>query len=463
MAWFVAGVYWTACALPFCASEIAWFGSWCTVVRATLARSFIPWKLPHPGVRCLGNLMCMWPPGCAFLRPVPPLLGPSVLGDSRSQGCTAKAPAVVRFYAAKAPTPPYAVRPYAAKAARAGSVCAAKAHRASAPCAGMCAPLALTGDFRPICGLRLPLLGVQVLVLGPICGPCIACLASFTFALLLLLDAEVPPLSPAPSVASSPPTSASTTAAPVPAPAASDAAASVPVSAPVRAAPAASDAAASDVPVTAGRVATSSAPMSAPPPRGKLATDNGEVPYDPMLHPDVSDAMEDSLAIPKGCTLFSDIDGMVQSTGLDDVIDEAADALLHDVASSILGNIPASSTVPATVVSTLAACSSPLPPVSRPVSNCARRLSMPPVPEQDDFEAWYAAQVHAASKAPPPPSSSSGLSSHPAPSRPNKRAASNTDPSRVKRSRPATRTSQAGMSSSNNSSAEAGRQPCRDQ
>ncbi|KAK8663295.1 hypothetical protein V6N13_083118 [Hibiscus sabdariffa] len=252
MAWFVAGVYWTACALPFCASEIAWFGSWCTVVRATLARSFIPWKLPHPGVRCLGNLMCMWPPGCAFLRPVPPLLGPSVLGDSRSQGCTAKAPAVVRFYAAKAPTPPYAVRPYAAKAARAGSVCAAKAHRASAPCAGMCAPLALTGDFRPICGLRLPLLGVQVLVLGPICGPCIACLASFTFALLLLL-----------------------VRAPVPAPAASDAAASVPVSAPVRAAPAASDAAASDVPVTAGRVATSSAPMSAPPPRGKLATDNG--------------------------------------------------------------------------------------------------------------------------------------------------------------------------------------------
>ncbi|KAK9009168.1 hypothetical protein V6N11_035713 [Hibiscus sabdariffa] len=313
--------------------------------------------------------MCMWPPGCAFLRPVPPLLGPSVLGDSRLQGCAAKAPSVVRFYAAKAPTPPCAVRPYAAKATCAGSVCAAKAHRASAPCAGMCAPLALTGDFRPICGLTS-----------------------------------------------------------VPTPAASDAAASVPVSAPVRPAPAASDAAAPDVPVTAGRVATSSAPMSAPPSRGKLAADN---------------------------------DG--ESTGLDDVIDEAADALLRDVASSILGNIPASSTVPATVVSTLAACSSPLPPVSRPVSTCARRLSMPPVPEQDDFEAWYAAQVHAASKAPPPPSSSSGLSSRPAPSQPNKRAASNSDPSRVKRSRPTTRTSQAGMSSSNNSSAEAGRQPRRDQ
>ncbi|KAK8691084.1 hypothetical protein V6N13_074605 [Hibiscus sabdariffa] len=189
-------------------------------------------------------------------------------------------------------------------------------------------------------------------------------------------------------------------------------------------APAASDAAASDVPVTAGRVAAGSAPMSAPPLRGKVtADDDGEVPYDPMLHPDVSDAMEDSLDIPKGCTLFPDIDGMVQSSGLDDVIDEAADALLSDVASSILGQVSASSAVPATVVSTLAACSSPLPPVSRLASTCARRLSMPPVPEQDDFEAWYATQVQAASKAPPPPPFSAGLSSRPAPPRPNKLAA----------------------------------------
>ncbi|KAL4278543.1 hypothetical protein GQ457_03G016690 [Hibiscus cannabinus] len=142
-------------------------------------------------------------------------------------------------------------------------------------------------------------------------------------------DADLPPLSPAPSVASSPPASASAAAA--------------------------------------------------------------SVPYDPMLHPDISDAMEESLDIPKGCTLFSDLDEMVQSTGLDDAIDEAADALIRDVASSILGQVSASFAVPATVVSTVAACSSPLPPVSQPASTCARRLSMPPVPEQDDFEAWYAA------------------------------------------------------------------------
>ncbi|KAK8485582.1 hypothetical protein V6N11_066703 [Hibiscus sabdariffa] len=138
--------------------------SWCTVVRAALARSLGLWRLPHPGVHCqggsLGNLMRTRPPGCVFLLLVPPLLSPSVLGDSRSQGCATKAPCAVCLCAAKAP--------------RAGSVCTvlggsrnlgctAKAHRAvygpyaaSAPCAGLCAPLALAGDLRPICGLRLP-------------------------------------------------------------------------------------------------------------------------------------------------------------------------------------------------------------------------------------------------------------------------------------------------------------------
>ncbi|KAL4272817.1 hypothetical protein GQ457_13G013820 [Hibiscus cannabinus] len=156
-------------------------------------------------------------------------------------------------------------------------------------------------------------------------------------------DMEVPPLSPAPSVASSPPASASAAVASVPTPAAS-----VPVLAPIGPA---SEVVASIIPVIAGRVATGSAPMSAPPPCGKETADvDGEVPYDPKLHFDVSDALEDSLDIPKGCTLFSDIDGMVQSTGLDDVIDEVADALLRDVASSILGQVSATSAVPATVL-----------------------------------------------------------------------------------------------------------------
>ncbi|KAK8671966.1 hypothetical protein V6N13_110344 [Hibiscus sabdariffa] len=379
------------------------------------------------------------PFGCGFVQPwargarlcVANLIGSMSLGGSRTQGCDAKA-----------------------------------------PCVGWCMPLApmalgvlvlaMTGASWPNCGLPSPLLGDdQKLQYGawlrapqpkrPAVARPRGCVSN-------VKDADLPPLSPVPLVASSPPNSVSTVAASVPAPAATDAAASVPASA------ASVGPATSVAPLAPGCDATVSAPLPAHSTRDNVhvACDN-EAPYDPMLHRDVSDAMEDSLDVLNGCTLFSDLDGMVQSAGLDNVVDEAADALIRDVASSILGQVSASSATPATVVSTVAACSSPLPPASRPTSTCARRLSMPPVPEQDDFKAWYAAQVHAASQAPPPQPLTVGFSSRPAPPRPNKRAASHTDPSRAKRSRPATRTSQAGMSSSNNSSVEAVRQPYVDQ
>ncbi|KAK8684250.1 hypothetical protein V6N13_040280 [Hibiscus sabdariffa] len=75
-------------------------------------------------------------------------------------------------------------------------------------------------------------------------------------------DADLPPLSPAPSVASSPPASASTAAASVPAPAASDAATSVPVSAPVKPVP-------SDALVASGCTAAISSPLPTLSTRGK--------------------------------------------------------------------------------------------------------------------------------------------------------------------------------------------------
>ncbi|KAL4341293.1 hypothetical protein GQ457_08G031750 [Hibiscus cannabinus] len=82
-------------------------------------------------------------------------------------------------------------------------------------------------------------------------------------------DADLPLLSPTPSVASSPPASASVAAASMLAPAASDAAAPVPVSAPV-------GPASSDAPVAAGRAAAVSTPLTTPSPRGKgrAITDN---------------------------------------------------------------------------------------------------------------------------------------------------------------------------------------------
>ncbi|KAL4278237.1 hypothetical protein GQ457_03G020520 [Hibiscus cannabinus] len=183
-------------------------------------------------------------------------------------------------------------------------------------------------------------------------------------------DEDLSPHSPAPSVSSSPRANASVVTASVPAPSASVG----PVT--------------FVAPLASGCDTVVSAPLPA-----HVARDN-EAPYDPMLHPDVSNAMEDSLEVPNDCILFTDLDGMVQSAGMDpvnDVINEAMDALIRDVASSILGRVSASPAISSTMVATVAACSFPLLSASRPALTCARRLSMPHVPEQDDFEVWYAA------------------------------------------------------------------------
>ncbi|KAL4319555.1 hypothetical protein GQ457_18G009430 [Hibiscus cannabinus] len=120
-------------------------------------------------------------------------------------------------------------------------------------------------------------------------------------------DADLPPLSPAPSVASSPPSSVSTATASVPAPAATDVAASVLASV---------GPATSVAPLAPGCDAMVSAPLPACSSRVNVhvACDN-EAPYDPMLHRDISDAMEDSLDVPNGWTMFSDLDGMINVDG----------------------------------------------------------------------------------------------------------------------------------------------------
>ncbi|KAK8515211.1 hypothetical protein V6N12_019259 [Hibiscus sabdariffa] len=70
---------WTACAFPCCASEHAWFGSWCTVVRAALARSLGLWRLPHPGCRPCSVPRSLVTPAPKGALPRPPVLSVSVL------------------------------------------------------------------------------------------------------------------------------------------------------------------------------------------------------------------------------------------------------------------------------------------------------------------------------------------------------------------------------------------------
>ncbi|KAL4352970.1 hypothetical protein GQ457_06G015370 [Hibiscus cannabinus] len=125
-------------------------------VRAALVRSLGLWRLPHPGVRCqggsLGNLIRTRPPGCIFLCPwacglrlgMLPLLGPSVLGESRSQGCAAKAPCAVCLCAAKAPRARWRVVCAVLGGSR-NLGCAANPYAALAPCARPLPWLAISG------------------------------------------------------------------------------------------------------------------------------------------------------------------------------------------------------------------------------------------------------------------------------------------------------------------------------
>ncbi|KAK8697884.1 hypothetical protein V6N13_114019 [Hibiscus sabdariffa] len=74
--------------------------------------------------------------------------------------------------------------------------------------------------------------------------------------------------------------------------------------------------------------------------------------YDPMVHVDMSNMLEDSLDILGDCPLSADLDDVIPSAG-DDLanvaIDEAADSLIHEVASSILGELPRSVTTASAV------------------------------------------------------------------------------------------------------------------
>ncbi|KAK9029806.1 hypothetical protein V6N11_031251 [Hibiscus sabdariffa] len=197
-----------------------------------------------------------------------------------------------------------------------------------------------------------------------------------------------------------------------------------------------------------------------------------DAPYDPMVHNETSDMLEEALEISRDCVLLADLTGVIQADGEDlvnEAIPEAADSIIREVAASILG-VPAPSDVP--VVPSRQAPSlsaSPSKPgLSKSASAGLRRAAMPVVPEHHEFDEWCAARSRTPLATAQNQPAGARASSIPPP-RPHKRQASSSDPSRAKRSRLSTSSTtriplmpKAGMSSVNNSPAETARQSHRE-
>ncbi|KAL4279478.1 hypothetical protein GQ457_03G016920 [Hibiscus cannabinus] len=203
----------------------------------------------------------------------------------------------------------------------------------------------------------------------------------------------------------------------------------------------------------------------------ELAADRStpdDVLYDPMVHNETSDMLEEALEISRDCVLLADLTGVIQADGEDLVnkaIPEAADSIIREVAASILG-VPAppdAPIAPSRQAPSLSASPSK-PGLSKSAPAGLRRATMPVVPEHHEFNEWCAAR----SRTPPVTTQNqpAGVrASSILPTRPHKRQASSSDPSRAKRSRPSTSSTtriplvpKAGMSSVNNSPAETARQ-----
>ncbi|KAK8663266.1 hypothetical protein V6N13_083089 [Hibiscus sabdariffa] len=207
------------------------------------------------------------------------------------------------------------------------------------------------------------------------------------------------------------------------------------------------------------------------PDASELAADRSnpeDAPYDPMVHTETSDMLEEALEISRDCVLLADLTGVIQADGEDlvnEAIPEAADSIIREVTTSIL-DVPAPPDAPADPswqVPSLSASPSK-PGLSKSAPADLRRATMPMVPEHQEFDEWCAARSRTPPVAAQNQPAGARASSIP-PTRPHKRQASSSDPSRAKRSRPSTSSTtripsvpKAGMSSVNNSPAETARQ-----
>ncbi|KAK8483134.1 hypothetical protein V6N11_013834 [Hibiscus sabdariffa] len=200
-----------------------------------------------------------------------------------------------------------------------------------------------------------------------------------------------------------------------------------------------------------------------------------DAPYDPMVHAETSDMLEEALEISRDCVLLADLAGVIQAEGEDlvnEVIPEAADSIIREVAASILGVDESPADPDAPVALAQKGPSHSASPSKSGLSKSApaglRRAAMPVVPEHQEFDEWCAARSHSPPANVPGHSTEARASSIPPP-RPHKRHASSSDPSRAKRSRASSSsstripsTSKVGMSSVNNSPAETARQSRRE-
>ncbi|KAL4282238.1 hypothetical protein GQ457_03G016760 [Hibiscus cannabinus] len=171
-----------------------------------------------------------------------------------------------------------------------------------------------------------------------------------------------------------------------------------------------------------------------------------DAPYDPMVHTEAFDMLEEALEISWDCVLLADLTVVIQADG-EDLVNEA----ISEAADSIIREAPFLSASPSK------------PGLSKSAPAGLRRATMPVVPEHHEFDEWCAAR----SRTPPAivqnqPTGARASSIPPA--RPHKRQASSSDLSRAKRSRPSTSSTtripsvpKAGISSVNNSPAETAR------
>ncbi|KAK8681071.1 hypothetical protein V6N13_053478 [Hibiscus sabdariffa] len=121
-----------------------------------------------------------------------------------------------------------------------------------------------------------------------------------------------------------------------------------------------------------------------------------DAPYDPMVHTETSDMLEEALEISPDCVLFADFTGVVQANGEDlvnEAIPEAADSIIREVVASVLG---VSASPDAAVVSSrptpVSTASPSKPGLSKSTPAGLRRAALPMVPEHHEFDEWCAAQ-----------------------------------------------------------------------